>query len=135
MTPIICKWLGLCALTIAQSGTLSGYARVHDGDTIRVQGQSVRLQGVDAEELDEPNGPAARDALIEIIGNDRVTCKWSGWSYNRVVGTCVTSHGIEINAEIIRRGFALDCAHYSGGKYHQIEPDGARRRLIQKPYC
>jgi endonuclease YncB( thermonuclease family) len=108
---------------------------VHDGDTIHVQGQSVRLYGVDAEELTEPHGNDATRVMRDIVGALTVTCKASGRSYNRVVATCVTSTGIDIGAEIIRRGAALDCARYSHGKYRALEPAGARQRLIQKPYC
>jgi endonuclease YncB( thermonuclease family) len=39
--------------------TLTGPAYTVDGDTLRVAGVAVRLEGVDAEEMDEPNGPAA----------------------------------------------------------------------------
>jgi endonuclease YncB( thermonuclease family) len=41
-------------------GTLSGSAYVHDGDTIYIDRQPIRLAGIDAEELDEPHGIAAR---------------------------------------------------------------------------
>ena len=124
---ILCFWLGLFC-------SISGQAIVHDGDTMRVAGYSVRLAGVDAEELSEPNGYAARDALRAIVRASTVRCEISGKSYNRVVGTCYLGD-MDINAEIIRRGYALDCARYSGGKYRTIEPFDARRRLLQKPYC
>lgn len=114
---------------------IAGLALVHDGDTIRVSGQSIRLQGVDAEELTEPNGPAATTAMRQIVGDKVITCTVEGRSYNRIVGTCYLPDGTNINREIIRLGFALDCAHYSHGKYRLDEPAGARERLIQKPYC
>lgn len=45
---------------------------VHDGDTVRVRGvdarvQVVRLATIDAPELDQPDGVAARDALRERV--------------------------------------------------------------------
>lgn len=125
----------MSSLCTAIGCILAGLAAVHDGDTMRVDGVSVRLQGVDAEELAEPNGPAARDALEEIAGDQPVTCRVVGRSYNRVVAFCVTASGVDVNAEIIRRGAALDCGRYSRGAYRRIEPAGARDRLIQKPYC
>lgn len=117
------------------SCTLSGPAVVHDGDTLRVQGHSVRLQGLDAEELSEPHGDAARRALVEIIGDRPVVCTHYGTkSYKRVVAVC-TVNGTDLAAEMVRRGAALDCAHYSGGRYRALEPAGARAVLIAKGYC
>lgn len=126
----LCAWLGVGCL----AGTLVGHATAFDGDTIYLDHQPVRLFGVDAEELDEPHGAAARDHMREIIGNRRVTCEWDGWSYKRRVGICYAG-STNLNQQIIADGFALDCAHYSGGKYRQLEPPAARIRLIQKPYC
>lgn len=114
---------------------LNGPATVTDGDTIRVSGYAVRLEGVDAEEMNEPHGPAARAAMIVIIGNDPVSCVLNGdRSYNRVVARCYV-RGVDVGAEVIRRGAALDCGHYSHGRYRELEPAGVRARLIQKPYC
>jgi micrococcal nuclease len=132
----LCSWLKIACT----AGTLTGYATVQDGDTIYVNREPVRLAGIDAEELDEPHGPAARDALRALIGNDIVTCEWNGWSYKRKVGTCTvpSKYGYEpvkLNEEMVWRGFALDCAHYSNGLYRSLEPAGARSRLIQKGYC
>jgi micrococcal nuclease len=126
--------LKLCLL-IGWGCTLSGVAVVHDGDTIRVAGASIRLAGIDAEELSEPNGAAATTAMQRIVGTEMITCVVSGKSYNRFVATCTREDGTDIGGELVRRGFALDCAHYSGGKYRGLEPVGARARLLQKFYC
>lgn len=135
--------LGACALGLPT--TITGPATVYDGDTIYVQHQSIRLFGVDAEELSEPNGRRARDTLQHIIGMESVTCRLTGdRSYSRLIARCYArgtdgkdnSHNeIEINRAIIASGWALDCATYSSGRYRKDEPAGARARLIQKPYC
>lgn len=119
----------LFALTCT-SGTITGPATVYDGDTIYVANQPVRLSGIDAEELDEPNGYAAKAHLILLIHGRQVTCNWDGWSYQRKVGVCG-----DLNARMVQDGYALDCAYYSGGRYRQLEPAGIRLRLKQKPYC
>ena len=128
----LCSVLGLCALTAATP--ISGTATVHDGDTIYVNHQTIRLWGVDAEELSEPNGPAARAALHNIIGNARVVCTPVGASHQRTVARCDVA-GRDVGEALIKSGAALDCAHYSKGYYRKAEPAGARARLIQKPYC
>ena len=133
----------LLTLTCA-SGTISGPARVIDGDTIEItqparlavaQRRRVRLFGIDAEELDEPNGYAAKAKLILLINGQAVTCSWSGYSYQRVVGVCSTESVGSLNAAMVAAGAALDCAHYSKGLYATLEPTGARAKLKQKGYC
>lgn len=115
------------------TGTISGAAYAHDGDTIYVNRQAVRLAGIDAEELDEPHGYEARDHLRQLIAGHVVTCEWDGWSYARRVGVCSTT--INLNAHMVTDGFALDCTRYSNGLYRQLEPPGIRQRLTQKGYC
>jgi micrococcal nuclease len=127
----ICSVLGLCALT---ASTISGVATVHDGDTIYVNHQAIRLWGVDAEELSEPNGAAARQALYNIIGNARVVCTPVGASHQRTVARCNVA-GRDVGEALVTSGAVLDCARYSGGHYRKAEPAGARARLRQKPYC
>jgi|SRR5579863_135512 len=135
-------WLGALAVGTAFVASLAmgahelkGTATVHDGDTIRVAGHSVRLHGVDAEELSEPHGLEAKRALINIIGDRPVVCVDTGSrSYNRVVATCYVD-GEDVGARLVYLGAALDCARYSHGAYRALEPVGARLRLAQKPYC
>ena len=123
----LCLYLGLCS-------TISGTALVHDGDTLRLDGYAIRLEGVDAEELTEPNGYRAKAGLQSLIRGS-VTCTVTGEkTYDRYVAVCF-SNGVNLNAEMIRLGYALDCKRYSGGKYRSLEPLRIRERLIQKPYC
>lgn len=111
-------------------------ARVHDGDTLSIGFTRYRLAGVDAPELSEPFGRASRDMLISIIAGAPVTCAPTGAkSYDRLVARCSTRARPDLGAELIARGFALDCARYSSGIYRHLEPPGARRYLPAKPYC
>lgn len=128
---LLCLLLGLTC----NAGTLSGVAFPYDGDTLYINRQAIRLAGIDAEELDEPHGIAARDHLRSLTDGWTVTCRWQGWSYNRRVGTCWNENGFNLNARMVQDGFALDCERYSGGQYRSLEPMGARSRLIQKGYC
>ena len=46
---LIAPILLVCAMDIpAQAGPLAGVATVVDGDTIKIDGQSIRLHGIDA---------------------------------------------------------------------------------------
>ena len=40
-----------------------------------------------------------------------------------------------VDAEIIRRGLALDCRRFSHGRYRALEPEGVREIIAQAPYC
>ncbi len=116
--------------------TVTGPATVHDGDTIHVAGYSIRLAGIDAEELNEPHGNAARLTMVAIVGQGDVTCHVTGRSYKRYVARCfVAGDSLDVGEMIVRAGAALDCAHYSRGRYRKFEPPGARAKLIQKSYC
>ena len=113
-----------------------GKAIVQDGDTIRIGSTHYRLDGVNAPELFEPFGQAARVEMQHIIDIDLVNCTWNGeMSYKRYVAICRTVHYPDIGAELIRRGLALDCTRYSRGRYRALEPPGARSRLAGKRYC
>ncbi len=128
MLKSVCVALRLCA-------AMSGNAIVTDGDTIRVDGVAIRLWGLDCEELAEPHGRAAADAMREITNGATVKCELTGAkSYDRMVGTCY-ANGNDVAELMVRRGLCLDCARYSGGAYRKFEPADARTRLIQKPYC
>jgi endonuclease YncB( thermonuclease family) len=126
----LCVWLGLCI------GDITGpVAYVVDGDTIRIDGRNIRLQGVDAEELSEPNGHAARDIMQGIVASRIVSCSPDGTSsYGRIVARCYID-GIDIAIPLIAGGWALDCPAFSGGRYRPYELKGARSFLIQKGYC
>ena len=74
--------------------------------------------------------------MEHIIGFDAVTCNWQGVvSHKRLFAICHTQNYPDIGAELIRRGFALDCRRYSGGRYKKLEPPDARKRLPSKRYC
>ena len=128
-----------------QSNTLAGPVRVIDGDTIVLTDTNthIRLNGVDAPEVvhpgydhDDPFGPEARDEMRRIVGDKVVRCELNGArSYERLIGVCFLPDGTDIGTEIIRRGLALDCPHFSGSKYRTLEPDGVRAIIRQAPYC
>jgi micrococcal nuclease len=109
---------------------------VIDRDTIIVAGAHIRLQGLDAEELWMTNGPKAAAVMREIIGTAIVPCQPDGTrSYARIVAICYLPDGTDIARESIRRGWSLDCARFSGGRYRADEPRGVRQKLRQPSYC
>ena len=126
-----------CATILGLCASLSGAPSAYDGDTLYFGSQSVRLYGIDAEELDEPNGRAARDALRLLLkGAPSVRCVPVGNpSHGRPVARCYTSDNRSLNAAMVSLGRALDCPRYSRGEFAGLEPAGIRSKLKQKPYC
>lgn len=78
--PVATLVVGICMLAaIAAEGPFTFTGRVvgvHDGDTVRVQSGDreyrVRLHGIDAPELKQPHGQAARDFLAARIDGKEV---------------------------------------------------------------
>jgi endonuclease YncB( thermonuclease family) len=100
---------------------LAGQASVIDGDTLRVAGQKVRLQGLAAPELSEARGHEAMAVLIRIVKGHKVSCELDGTtSHDRVVGICYVE-GKDVAAELVKRGLARDCERFSGGRYKELE--------------
>lgn len=100
---------------------------VHDGDTIRCGAERVRLFGVDAPEVRRGQTPAepfayeARDELIRLT-RGRVGCRFVDRDrYGRFVGKCWSSVSPDVNAAVIRSGFATEYRRYSKGVYAAAE--------------
>lgn len=100
---------------------------VHDGDTIRCGGERVRLFGVDAPEVRRGRTPAepfayeARDELMRLT-RGRVGCRFVDRDrYGRFVGKCWSSVSPDVNAAVIRSGFATEYRRYSKGLYAKAE--------------
>lgn len=102
--------------------TLEGLPLVHDGDTITLGGERIRLKGIDAPELAQicaaggrhyPCGRRAREALVALVGGGAVSC--SGWErdrYGRLLGACVAARGTELNRLLVEQGWALAYGGY-----------------------
>ena len=107
---------------------------VRDGDTVEVEGQAVRLQGLHAPEFATPAGERAAAWMRTYALGRTVTCRLTGEaSYDRVVGVC-RAGGADLAAGLIAAGLGRDCPRYSGGRYAALETD-AGKALALPPYC
>lgn len=124
----------------AYATTLSGkLVHVRDADTIEIatsRGRiAVRLNGVDAPELNERGGQAGKRWMQNAYSNATITCEFNGQkTYDRWVGVCWDKAGVDLGAAVIAAGHARDCPRYSGGRYRKFETE-ASRVIPSKPYC
>ena len=128
----------VCLASVANAvQTVSGkVTKVRDADTVVVRGVPVRLNGVDAPENGTQAGNEATAMMKRYLRGKTLTCDLNGdRTYDRWVGVCFTEDGQDIGAVMIANGYALDCRRYSGGRYRDLEPAGARSRLPQARYC
>jgi endonuclease YncB( thermonuclease family) len=114
--------------------TISGPARVIDGDTVVVAGTRVRLKGVDAPELGTARGENARVVMIRIVTGNLI-CRLTGdKTHRREVGYCFTADGVDINQAIIAQSAALACPRFDA-RYVQFEQVSAVAAQPRASYC
>src|SRR4029450_7240755 len=95
MGALIVGTMGLGAMPVLAMDTLSGSARVVDGDTVGVVGIHVRLKG------------PAQAEMTPDTGGRPLTCALAGQkTHRRQVGVC-TVDGIDIAAVLVQRVFDL----------------------------
>lgn len=96
--------------------------RVSDGDTVTLldnenNQHKVRLNGIDAPEKGQPYGDKSKEYLSNLIAGKEVTVEVKGTDqYKRVLGV-VYSGEVNVNAEMIRAGYAWNYK-YSKDKYY-----------------
>ncbi|RKD60202.1 MULTISPECIES: thermonuclease family protein [unclassified Rhizobium] len=104
---------------IIQNGSFS----VVDGDTLSINGERLRLKGIDAPEYrqrcrrdgaDWACGEEARRALATMIKSRAPECRGREKDrYGRLLVTCVAGD-LDINAAMVRSGMAVSYGAYAG---------------------
>ena len=126
--------------TATPASPLIGRARVLDGDSLEISGARIRLEGIDAPELRQtcidPKGQmwscgqTAAQELRSYVGGRELTCARHGVDrYNRILATCSVPDGSDVNAWVIRQGWAVasgDAGHY---RSEQHAAEAAKRGI------
>lgn len=109
------------AVTYMLPADIEGTAFVADGDSLAVEGERVRLSGIDAPELDQTCkrgaaivrcGRLARQHLRTLVGEGPVSCKSRGFDrYGRLLAEC-SAHGRSLNELMVRGGWAISDRNY-----------------------
>lgn len=104
---------------------------VSDGDTffMLIDGQStrVRLAQIDAPEKKQPFGRRSEEALRAMVGRRQVSVTWG--QLDRYQRPIVQAHvdGLDVNAELVRLGWAWVYAQYATDKSLDALEQQARR--------
>ena len=107
---------------------------VIDGDTIHIGSHKIRLQGINAPELDEPYGKQAKWALHKLVKGQTITAQPNGEkSYDRIVAKCFLEDGRDLAAEMVKMELALDLPNYPDANYKHLETPASRKKLKWKP--
>lgn len=114
---------------------LAGLPHVADGDSVTLEGQRIRLVGIDAPELDQTCvqadapyacGRQAREHLLGLLAGGPVECTGSKLDkYHRLLAVC-RAGGVDLNAAMVRDGWAVA---YGGYESEEAEARAARRGL------
>ncbi|AQX19700.1 thermonuclease family protein [Bartonella sp. WD16.2] len=129
MIDVRCIWSQPQKLISVSTESVTGNAIIIDGDSIRIGDVMIRLVGIDAPELRQfcgteaeryPCGIKAKEHLQKLIANQFVTCYWDKRDkYQRVLGTCGTEKIKNINAKMVRDGWAISYYGYTYQKEEQ----------------
>jgi endonuclease YncB( thermonuclease family) len=132
--------LALVTSAAQASEIITGIPRIMDGDTIAVGPIKIRLASIDAPETDQvclddhgskwACGVESRNHLAEHIGRRSVECAPSGSdAYGRTLAVCSVT-GEDLNAWMVRQGWALAYVRYSTSYMHdEAEARAAPRGL------
>ena len=87
-----------------------------------------------APELDVPYGKQAKWALHKLVKGQTITAHPNGEkSYDRIVAKCYLEDGIDLAAEMVKTGLALDLPNYPDADYKHLETPASRKKLSWKP--
>lgn len=125
---------------LAPQTEILGFAQVIDGDSLRIHGREVRLEGIDAPELHQtcleagrpwPCGKAAREALARLVHRAPALCLTRGNDrYGRALATCRVA-GRDIGAQMVENGLAIAYGRASRYSAEEAEARAAYRGLWQ----
>lgn len=141
--PQLCSMKNLLILVFVLLGLFSANAqlvtKVHDGDTYKVfyHGKllNVRLRNIDAPELGQNYGFAARDSVAALLTNQTVELDSFGIDmYGRTMGS-IRIEGMALDSLMVCKGWAWFYVAYSKDKLLPLYEAAARAKGIGLWQC
>ena len=118
----------LLVLPFTAAADITGQAHVIDGDTLEVDGQRIRLHGIDAPELGQtcwddqgefPCGLHVKRIVSGLLAARPVSCReLDRDQYGRIVAVCRYPDGQDIGQDLVRHGWAMAYRRYSTDYVH-----------------
>lgn len=132
---LLCLWLGLGLAVPAWALESAWVSWVMDGDTVlllpegRHEALKWRIGGIDAPEICQPGGEAAREALMGRVLRRTVQIEPQGQDvYGREIGR-LWLDGQDVGAAMVRSGMAWAWQHRAGrGPYAALQKQAQRDR-------
>lgn len=126
----------------AAAAVISGNARAVDAGTLEINGQRIRLHGIETPDVDlvcdwsgKPVecGAIAKAALMDLITGTPVTCELTGARAQDTVVAVCQAQGFDIGANMVHTGWAFADREVTGN-YVAIEEKAkaARRGLWRR---
>jgi len=115
VTVALALWM---TVTSASAATLVGrVVKIADGDTLTIvvddRQEKIRLSDIDTPERRQPYGTRAKQALADLTFGKTITVLTTTRDrYGRVIGH-ITVDGLDVNAELVRLGYAWVYRRYS----------------------
>ena len=96
-----------CGLKVGTERVWGVVTSVHDGDTMSIGAESIRLASIDAPELDQAHGPSSRAHLSASVLGQSVTVTYAEKDrYGRVLGTVFKPDCRNVNLDLVWEGAA-----------------------------
>jgi len=120
-------------ITKKRSNNIQGIARVVDGDTLEINGEKIRLHGIDSPEIKQTCrastvyqcGQVATHALSNKIGQQPISCVGRDVDrYGRIVAICYLKEE-NLNSWMVSEGHAVAYRKYS--KDYVFEEERAKK--------
>lgn len=124
----------IAMLLVLSSPALAG-VEIVDGDTLRIDGERVRLWGMDAPERKQacqingqsvPIGQRATDTLRQVLGNGPLRCDAKDRDrYGRTVSECWAGE-VNVSEAMVRLGWAWALPRYSKDRFLSAQEEAER---------
>lgn len=128
-------------ITLVALSTAALAQTVTEGDTIKLNGTTWRIWGIDAPEThqlcrdDWPGGIEARRLLETMVVGKRIECEFRGKDrYGRSIGLC-RADGRDLGAEMVAAGMAWAFTRYSSDYVEQERAAIAERVGVHAHDC